>query len=257
MLDSTRAPYHERVVSREDTGVMRRAKRREETTKRILDAAMGLMASEGYEVFTIARLAKELDYAVGALYRYFKGKDAILAALQVRVVDQIAEDLGECASRIDEAAQARSWDEASASLAHVLGGIGVYESLSHRRPTDHRLLTLSLGDPRELLTSELVDAGVLPPLRKVLGVVASRIDTAVEKGALQPGDSAARVVTLWGGTQGLMQLRKLDRVDTSMSSRGLTDTLICGLLRGWGATVDVDALQGLVRPLVDELSRES
>ena len=124
---------------------MRRAKRREETTKRILDAAMSLMATEGYEVFTIARLAKELDYAVGALYRYFKGKDAILAALQVRVVDQISEDLTAVGQLVDDAAEAGSWDAQRKALTHVLAGIGVYESLSVRRPTHHRLLTLSLG----------------------------------------------------------------------------------------------------------------
>lgn len=235
---------------------MRRAKRREETTQRILDAAMGLMASEGYEVFTIARLAKELDYAVGALYRYFKGKDAILAALQVRVVDQIGEDLADVAERVDAAAEAGSWEPKKKALAHVLAGIGVYESLSERRPTDHRLLTLSLGDPRELLTSELVDAGVLPPLRKVLGVVAKRIDDAVGEGALGEGDAGARVVTLWGGTQGLMQLRKLQRVDDTLSSRGLTDMLICGLLTGWGAPIDVHAIQDEVRSLLGELSSE-
>jgi len=235
---------------------MRRAKRREETTQRILDAAMGLMASEGYEVFTIARLAKELDYAVGALYRYFKGKDAILAALQVRVVDQIGEDLADVAERVDAAAETGGWDAQKKALAHVLAGIGVYESLSDRRPTDHRLLTLSLGDPRELLTSELVDAGVLPPLRKVLGVVAQRVEDAVREGALAEGDSTARVVTLWGGTQGLMQLRKLQRVDDTLSSRTLTDLLISGLLKGWGAPIDVPSLQDTVRPLLAQLSSE-
>ena len=218
---------------------------------------MRLMASEGYEVFTIARLAKELDYAVGALYRYFKGKDAILAALQVRVVDQIELDLTDVAGRVDEAAEATSWDAQTRALAHVLAGLGVYESLSVRRPTDHRLLTLSLGDPRELLTSELVDAGVLPPLKKVLGVVAKRIDEAVSTGALVEGDSSARVVILWGSTQGLMQLRKLERVDSSLSSRGLTDLLLCSLLKGWGASIDLVALQATLRPLLDDLSRES
>ena len=57
----------------------RRERRRQETIERILDAAMRLMAEQGYEAFTIARLAGDLNYAVGALYRYFKGKDAILA----------------------------------------------------------------------------------------------------------------------------------------------------------------------------------
>ena len=59
----------------------RRAVRREE----ILDAAQALLQSEGPEGLTIAKLAGALDYTVGAVYRYFPGKAAILADVELRL----------------------------------------------------------------------------------------------------------------------------------------------------------------------------
>ncbi len=200
---------------------------------------MSLMVERGYEAFTIARLAKDLDYAVGALYRYFKGKDAILAALQLRVVQAIARDLAAVAEATDaHVARARSMTDGDALVLHVLATIGVYESLTYRRPMHHRLLGLSLGDPREFLAQEVVDAGMMPPLREVLATVAARLHAAAEAGALHPGDPMRRTVVLWGATQGMMQLRKLERFDSNLADRRLTDELFSGLLAGWGAPLD-------------------
>ncbi len=227
-----------------------RMKRRRETTQRILDAAMRLMIEDGWEGFTIARLAKELGYAVGALYRYFKGKDAILAALEMRVVADLADDLGHVAEAVDKLVEREAFDAEQASLLHVLAAFGVYESLSLRKPTAYRLLTMSLADPRELLEAELMD-GQLPALNEVLGVVSARIDAAQEVGALSSGDATSRTLVLWGATQGVVQLRKLTRLDVIIASRALTDSLLAGQLVGWGASGGVRELQVTARQLVD------
>ncbi len=216
----------------------RREQKRRETTERILDAAMRLLTEEGYEAFTIARLARELNYAVGALYRYFKGKDAILAALQLRVVERIERDLDVVAELVERRVAADGLDPLAAAVVHVWAGVGVYESLTRRLPTHHKLLSLSLGDPRELIASEVVDAGILEPLRHVLGRVGSRIDGAVKAGAFTEGDSAKRTILLWGATQGVMQLRKLGRFDAILGQRDIADDLYLGLFAGWGAPTE-------------------
>lgn len=213
----------------------RREQKRLETTERILDAAMRLLTEEGYEAFTIARLAQELNYAVGALYRYFKGKDAILAALQLRVVERIERDLDIVAELVEGRVAADGLDSKTAAMIHVWAGVGVYESLTRRHPTHHKLLSLSLGDPRELVASEVVDAGILEPLQHVLGRVGVRVQAAVEGGAFVPGDSSQRTILLWGATQGVMQLRKLGRFDAALATRELADQLYLGLFAGWGA----------------------
>ncbi len=209
-----------------------RERRRHETAERILDAAMELMSEGGYENFTIARLAKELDCAVGGLYRYFAGKDAILAALQHRCVDRIAEDLRAVAVAVEEASG--ELEPGDAALLQVLGAVTVYESLTHRRPTDYRLLAMSLGDPRHLLAAELV-RGVFASLRQVLSLLSERLDAAVAIGALDRGSSMDRAYVLWGATQGLLQLRKLERVESQVGAQRLSDEFLCAQLAGWGA----------------------
>ncbi|MFT7579966.1 MAG: AcrR family transcriptional regulator, partial [Myxococcota bacterium] len=59
----------------------RRAQRRETRKQEMLDAAMGIVLDEGIEALTIARIAARLDAAVGALYRYFPGKEALIVGL--------------------------------------------------------------------------------------------------------------------------------------------------------------------------------
>ncbi len=231
----------------------RRSKRRKETTQRILNAAMKLMTEHGYEAFTIARLAGDLGYAVGALYRYFKGKDAILAALQRQVVDVIRDDLTLSGEATDDALTGSDPDRFSA-LLHIVTGIGTYESLTRRRPTHYRLLALSLGDPRELLADEMVDAGILHPLQDVLAAVAARVVRAQEVGAIDQGDPMQRTIVAWGAIQGVMQLRKLGRFDARLRSRELTDLLLGSLLIGWGADpAVVQTLPARAEPILDGL----
>ncbi len=228
----------------------RREQKRLETTERILDAAMRLLTEEGYEAFTIARLAQELNYAVGALYRYFKGKDAILAALQLRIVERIERDLDVVAELVDRRVAADGLDPKTAAVIHVWAGVGVYESLTSRHPTHHKLLSLSLGDPRELIANEVVDAGILEPLRHVLGRVGAKVQAAVDCGAFTPGNPSQRTILLWGATQGVMQLRKLGRFDANLATRDLADQLYLGLFAGWGAPVDT-------LPTVQKVSHET
>ena len=201
----------------------RREQKRLETTERILDAAMQLLTEDGYEAFTIARLARELNYAVGALYRYFKGKDAILAALQLRIVDRIDRDLAVVGELVERRVVRDTLDSKTAAVLHVWASIGVYESLTRRHPMHHKLLSLSLGDPRELIANEVVDAGVLEPLGQVLGRLTARLDQAVEVGAFVPGEGRQRTMVLWGSSQGVMQLRKLGRFEPLLGDRALAD----------------------------------
>ncbi len=228
-----------------------RERRRQETAERILDAAMELINEGGYESFTIARLAGELDCAVGALYRYFTGKDAILRGLQLRCIERIADDLRD----VRDAAVRASSDlsEREGALLRVLSAVVAYESLIDRRPTDYRLLALSLGDPRHLLTTDLVRQ-VFDALRGVLAVLSQALEEAAACGALDAGSSDDRAFVLWGATQGLLQLRKLERVEPKVAQRHLFDEMLRAQLVGWGADGgQLRALQARARSLLTAL----
>ena len=59
----------------------KRAKYKEEFRREILDAARELFLSEGYEKFSMRRLAEKIGYSTPTIYLYFKDKDDLLFAI--------------------------------------------------------------------------------------------------------------------------------------------------------------------------------
>ncbi|MFT5357336.1 MAG: AcrR family transcriptional regulator [Polyangiales bacterium] len=211
----------------ESTGEERRAARRRNTRQRILDTTLDILVRDGYEGFTIARLASELDYAVGALYRYFKGKDAIVAALQHQIVTRLEAEL-------DAVLRVLPDDSKQHALQRLFVAGIVYESLTWRRPTEHQVLAHSLGDPRPQLKKEEVES-VLSALESLLGRLAEVIASATKLGALGPGDARHQALIFWGSTYGIMALRKLERMRPDFADTKLVKSLHTALVIGWGA----------------------
>lgn len=50
--------------------------------REILDAARELFINEGYEKFTMRKLAQKIGYSPTTIYIYFKGKDDLLLAIK-------------------------------------------------------------------------------------------------------------------------------------------------------------------------------
>lgn len=86
----------------------------------ILDATASCLQELGYDGTTIRRIAKELDCAVGSIYRYFDDKRALLAAVVQRRFDPVLE-------RIEQGAPA----DASANL---------YAQIAAEQPELYRLM---------------------------------------------------------------------------------------------------------------------
>jgi len=229
--------------------------KRQETTERILDTAMELMGEKGYESFTIARLAQEMGYAVGALYRYFKGKDAILVALEKRVLDRLFEDQVNAEERTEaHLARAKKLDAKDTALLHVLVAAETYASLVTRRPLDHQLLAMTLADPRELLEEELMTQDVMPSLLRPVNQLTAKLEAAAKAKAIDKGAHERRTLAIWVAVQGHMMLRKLGRVEPMLASRKLFDEVATTLLVGWGADEKkVRAMLPRAHKIVDRL----
>jgi len=73
----------------------RRDRERDNHRREILEAAERVFVSKGYEAATVEEIARESEFAVGTLYNFFEGKEALFLA----VADRILEDL-DC--RFDE-----------------------------------------------------------------------------------------------------------------------------------------------------------
>ncbi|MFC0314576.1 TetR/AcrR family transcriptional regulator [Gordonia phosphorivorans] len=64
-------------------------------SRQILDAAARLMEKRGSESVSMQALAQEAGVSVGLIYRYFGGKDEVLLAVIVDVLDAFAADIPE------------------------------------------------------------------------------------------------------------------------------------------------------------------
>ncbi len=202
-----------------------RAIRRERAAERILDTAEAILGAEGAAALTMQRLAKELGFTVGATYRYFESKEAIVAALQRRVFLGLSDDL---AALLD------------ASVCDPLVRLAVvariYATLARRRPLHAHLLSRLMGEPENVLDA----SHALPNMHLAIGIGAAgvrEISAARQAGALAPGDDAQRGLVLWASLVGIEQTRKLERWQVpGLRAGALADQLVRTLLIGWGAS---------------------
>ena len=204
----------------------RRARTRAARTEAILDAAMAIVDDEGLDALTIARLAHALDAAVGAMYRYFPSKDALLIALQTRLIAEYGQDL--------RLALEAAPDVPLLRLALVACH---YQRYFVTQRAQARLLAQTLADPRPLVADDLA-AGVVQQVLALLGGVSDIFRTAAARDQLVPGDAGERAIVFWATIQGVAQTHKLARLTPVLRSDRLLVAAFESLVRGWGGTPD-------------------
>ena len=69
----------------------RRIRRRDQTRRALLDAALALFAERGLYATRVEDVTERIDLGKGAFYNYFESKDALVAALVAEAVEQLAE----------------------------------------------------------------------------------------------------------------------------------------------------------------------
>ena len=72
---------------------------REEMTSEILAAARAHLAEEGAAALSLRSVARDLELAPSALYRYFDGRDALLSALILSAYESLADEAERAADR--------------------------------------------------------------------------------------------------------------------------------------------------------------
>jgi AcrR family transcriptional regulator len=201
----------------------------------ILEKALEVLGAEGPDAVTLQRVASELGYVTTALYRYFPSKDAMLAAMQRRVIGEVHGHLRDELARFQGEEARRRAPPTVGALADLLRVAEVYLRLPGVMPGHHRLIALVLGDPRRLLTEE-ASRQAAPPLAGLLGRVTALLGAASEGGALATGDGVERTLVLWSALQGALLMEKLTRVTPTMTGAlALGRASTEALLLGWGA----------------------
>jgi AcrR family transcriptional regulator len=78
------------------------------TRARLMDAAVGLFAREGFEAASVNRIAQAADVVNGTFYLHFKDKDDIAAAVAYRIAADVTRQLDDAMADIDDAIERTS-----------------------------------------------------------------------------------------------------------------------------------------------------
>lgn len=186
-------------------------------------------------MLTVAALAAEVDLTPGALYRYFPGKDAVVAAMEGRALAAIATRFEADRERAAERARAAGLVGKAAALHALLAAADTYLTLPRELPRDFRLVAALIGDPRPLVDDRAA-ASVAPAFVRLLAEVAAMFAAADRARALAAGDSLERTLIYWSALHGILQIEKLRRFQPQApGSLQMGRNAAAALLAGWGA----------------------
>ncbi|MGH7017782.1 MAG: TetR/AcrR family transcriptional regulator [Caulobacteraceae bacterium] len=183
--------------------------------ERLCDAAEKLFAEHGVEAVTVRELSGALGVSPMTPYRYFKDKDAILAAVRARSYNRFAEAL-------EEAYAANAADPARASEA--VGRAYVDFAFSH--PEAYKLM-FDIRQPSEALYPEFVQAG-----ERAKATMTRHIGDIVGPDGARP-DPELVGRSYWAALHGAIMLEFAGRLDPDYSAPQVIGALTDALASYW------------------------
>jgi AcrR family transcriptional regulator len=191
----------------------RRAQQRQNLRQAILDAAGELILERGYEGFSLRQVAERIGYSATTIYLHFENKDALVAAV-------IDEGFG----RFLHALQAVDTPDPLGRIAD-LGRAYVQFGLENR--VYYQLMFMQRADLLNLRSRERQAERAA-----TFEVLLDAVRSALEAGALRPGDPLTYSRALWAAVHGVVALAvKLPDFDAA-SVEGMTELLLEALGRG-------------------------
>ncbi len=213
----------------------RRARIRAERSDEIVAAAWEIVRAEGLGALTTHALAARLDLAVGALYRYFPSKAALVAELERRALVALGDALTQSLARAEGAFRGPG-----APLARLCLLALAYGRFARERSSEFALLGQMLADPRVLVPGEAA-AAPTEAMLAILGVAARAFLEAADAGVLAPGDAIERATLYGAGLRGALELTKLRAHAQEIDGAALADAMARALLTGFGADAEAVA----------------
>ncbi len=184
---------------------------------RLCDAAEHLFAEHGPEAVTIRELAAAVGVSPMTPYRYFKDKDAILAAVRARAFDRHAQAL--------EAAYAATKDDPDAGPGVLAGA---YVRFAQDHPEAYRLM-FDVNQPNSGDYPDLVRAG-----ERSRRTMSLHLAKEVASGRLD-GDADFIGQMYWSALHGPLMLQLSGLIDRS-TAQAVINALLVTIDKGlWGA----------------------
>jgi AcrR family transcriptional regulator len=195
-----------RVLSSEDV---------EEFRRRLCVAAESLFAERGIEAVTMRELAQALGVSPMTPYRYFKDKDAILAAVRAAAFARFADTI--------EAALAR----AGAPLDKSRAAGEAYIAFALSEPHAYRLM-FDLSQPTEKDYPELTAAAT-----RARRTMTAHVEAMIDAGGMQ-GDAELIGHLFWSVLHGMLMLQLSDKLGPTIDPAKLRALALSTLVRGLG-----------------------
>lgn len=188
-----------------------RAEGKEQTRRRLLDAAAQVFAHRGYTAASVEEIAESAGYSVGAVYSNFSNKEQLFEALMTdRAVD-----------RMSEVAQAIQ--EAKSEAGDPLRALGAMLIAMADKEIDVAVLRTEfwLHAVRNPELMRIEAASSAKTLESVRGILTDMLDRhGVDVGAINIDDFATTTLALFGG---LIRQRRIEpeRVTEEMFGQAL------------------------------------
>ncbi len=180
----------------------------------ILAAARELLAEEGPQALTVRRIASTAGGSTMNVYSRFGGKDGVVDALLVEGFERLGEAMRAVPTTDDTIADLQQCSRAYRDFA-----------LTHRA---HYELMFGRRAPGYTKSEKAVD-----PAKAALGMLADRIERAMDAGELRAGDPFDAAIVFWSACHGpvSLEIEAIGPPDTDWAGvhRQLFAALIAGL----------------------------
>lgn len=213
----------------------KRAANRIARTRIYLDCALGIVTTEGFGALTMQRIAEECDAAIGAIYRYFPSKGALVAEVQREAIDRLAASYLIVRERSDRRWAKLGLSDREASTVRLVTFGRFFCATSDTFPQELRLLQMLMSEWRQVVPDE-EGMRLVPTAMRFVGQAHDVIATATDLGVLDEGDALDRAVTWAAAVGGVLQISRLDHFDADLfDGERLARRLNLDLVVGWGA----------------------
>lgn len=165
----------------------RKLRQKEEVRASILDTAWEMVVTEGWQSFSIRKIADAIEYSVPVIYSHFENKDAILLEFNRKGFQLLTEALSAAkVGKSDPAEQIRAMGRAYWNFAFT--------------NKEYYQLMFGLGIP----TCETVNK--IPAIGVFSEVITSSIIAMVEPGKKPPFDPFLKYQSFWSMLHGLVSI---------------------------------------------------
>jgi AcrR family transcriptional regulator len=162
----------------------RRSLQREEARRAILDATEELLVADGYERFSMRRLAERCGYTAPTIYHYFRDKQGLLDAVLDARLRLVVERLRDVPTDLDPAEAVRRM-------------LGEFARFGLEHPAHHRLLSMHRPD-----------GAPMPPAAEEIGdLFESLFGELDRRGRLRGSDVEQAIQFVWMLLHGIVSLR--------------------------------------------------